>query len=127
MRRSFIHCNAMFILVFWGILFVAPEGHCQTRSLPEPWAGIEGPDRAVAQKGTGYVDMQNGEAGDRFVDEDGDGLDDRHLKRHQKRKQQRYRGDTGKGSSQEYGEKGSGGQQGHHGGGPTRGPDRGEK
>ena len=120
MKKSFIFSKAMFVLVLWGIVFCPLYVRARTHSSSGPSIIIEDPDLAVAQSDKGYVDMESGETGDRFVDEDGDGLDDRHMQRHQKRNQQRWRDDGQRGSGSENGEKGSGGQQGY-GSGPGRG------
>jgi len=120
MKKSFIFWKAMFVLVLWGIVLCPLDVHARTHSSSGPSIIIEDPDLAVAQSDKGYVDMESGETGDRFVDEDGDGLDDRHMQRHQKRNQQRWRDDGQRGSGSENGEKGSGGQQGY-GSGPGRG------
>ncbi len=120
MKKRFIPWRAMLLLVFCGIVLCPRDVRAGEQPPSGPSIVMEDLDLTVAQNDTGYVDMGRDEAGDRFVDEDGDGLDDRHLRRHQKRNRKRWRDDHQRGSGSENGEKGSGGQQGH-GAGPGRG------
>jgi hypothetical protein len=120
MKSRFMPWRFMFLFVFCGIVLYPGYVHADEQPSSGPSIVIEDPDLAAAQNDTGYVDMDGDEAGDLFVDEDGDGLDDRHLKRHQKRNWQRWSDDHQTGSSLEDGEKGYGGQKGY-GAGPGRG------
>ena len=89
------------------------EVRARSQPLLVPSIDIEDPGLAVAQGDTGYVDIQSDEPGDRFVDEDGDGLDDRHLEWHQKRNRQGWRNNDWNGSGSENGNNEFGGQKGH--------------
>ena len=71
----------------------------------------------------GYVDMDEDGEGDRFVDEDGDGIDDRRTRRHQKRNQQRWGDEQERGSVSGDGGQGAGGSKGQ-GAGPGPGGGR---
>ena len=117
MARSSTFWLTALVALLWGIILFPPEAHSRPQSSPEGSIVIEDPYLAVAQADPGYVDIQSDEVGDRFVDEDGDGLDDRHLRRHQNRNRQRWREDDSRGSGSENDNKGFSGQQGH-GSGP---------
>lgn len=113
---------------FLLVLMVAALTRPPTEACARPHAStisagtLRAPGTCVVQAGAGgYVDMRGDDAtGDRFVDEDGDGLDDRHLRRHQKRSGRRWRDDDGRGHGSHPVESGSSGQRGH-GSGPGRG------
>jgi hypothetical protein len=121
MKKPFIFSTAIFVLVLWGSVLCPLDVRAGPHSSAEPSIINEDPDWVVAQSDKGYVDMEEGETGDRFVDEDGDGLDDRHMRRHQKRNQQRWHEDDRRGSGSGNGAKGSSGGQQGHGYGPGRG------
>ena len=120
MKRRFVPRKAMLLLAFCGIVLRTGEVRAGEQPPSDPSVVIEDLDLTVARNDTGYVDMGRDETGDRFVDEDGDGLDDRHMRRYQKRNRQRWRDDDQGDSGSENGERGSGGQQGY-GAGPGRG------
>jgi hypothetical protein len=75
----------------------------------------------LARNEGGYVDMDEDGEGDHFVDEDGDGIDDRRMKRHHKRNRQRWSDDSERGSVSSDGGQGTGGSKGY-GAGAGSGP-----
>lgn len=123
-------CNSWTIVipVLLGALVVClwpADGSARTKSPKGPPAAVGEPDSLQAGSDTGYVDIKSGEEGDRFVDEDGDGLDDRQMERHRKRSRQRWRDDERSGVGPEEADRGSVGRQGPGAGGAGAGPGRG--
>ena len=64
-----------------------------------------------ARSERGYVDMDSEGMGDRFVDEDGDGIDDRRMMRHRKRNRKQWDRGHQRGNVGENGESGHGAYQ----------------
>jgi hypothetical protein len=123
-------CNPWRIVIpvlLWGLVPCLWHADASARagSSEGPPVAIVGPDLLEARSDTGYVDMESGEEGDRFVDEDGDGLDDRQMERHRKRSRQRWRDDERSGTGPEEADRGSVGRQGPGASGPGAGPGRG--
>lgn len=69
-----------------------------------------------ARNNRGYVDMDSEEGGDRFVDEDGDGIDDRRMMRHRNRNRKQWNQGHQRETVGKNGEKGNGGHQRQQGG-----------
>ena len=121
MKRRFVPWRSMILLLFCGVVLTAGDVRSGEQAPSDPSAVIEDLDLTVARNDAGYVDMGRDETGDLFVDEDGDGLDDRHMRRHQKRNRRGWRDDAQqRENGSEDGQKGSGRQQGN-GPGPGRG------
>ena len=112
--------KVLIVFVLCGAVFFPLDLFAQTQSSAETSSGTEVLDAVQARGEGGYVDMESDGAGDRFVDEDGDGIDDRRMRRHQKRHRQRWNDDQQRGSLSGDGGQATGGSKGY-GAGPGPG------
>ncbi len=110
-------------LFVWGLVSCLrpTDVSARTQSFQEAPVALEEAGLLEVRNDKGYVDMGSDEAGDRFVDEDGDGLDDRLLRKHQRRNRRGWRDDDRRGTGPEDVERGSAGQKGPGGGPGGRG------
>jgi hypothetical protein len=127
MKRPCNSRNAVIPVLLWGLVVCLRPADASARTISPkgPPFTIDEPDLLEARSDTGYVDMGSNAEGDRFVDEDGDGLDDRQMERHRKRGRHRGQDDQRGGVGPEEADGGSVGRQGPGGGGPGAGPGRG--
>ena len=115
--------TVLLVLVFCGTVLSAPDLFARTRSSAGTPSDLDAAEFLQARDEGGYVDMDEDGEGDYFVDEDGDGIDDRRTRRHQKRNRQRWGDEQERGNVSGDGGQGSGGSKGYGAGaGPGPGP-----
>lgn len=111
----------LLVLVLCGTVLSPPDLFARTPSSAGTSSDLAEAESLRARDEGGYVDMDKDGEGDHFVDEDGDGIDDRRTRRHQKRNQQRWGDEQERGSVSGDGGQGTGGSKGY-GAGAGPGP-----
>ena len=113
----------LLVLLLCGTALSPPCLCARTSSPAGTQSNLDEAESLLAKDKGGYVDMEEDGEGDHFVDEDGDGIDDRRMRRHHKRNRQRWSDDSERGSVSGDGGQGAGGSKGYGAGaGPGPGP-----
>ena len=105
--------TVLLVLVLFGSVVSPFCVSARTNSSAGTQSNFDEVESLLARNEGGYVDMDEDGEGDHFVDEDGDGIDDRRMKRHQKRNRQRWSDDSERGSVSSDGGQGTGGSKGY--------------
>lgn len=114
--------TVLYVLVSCGTVLSPPDLSARTPTSAGTSSDLHEAEALQARDEGGYVDMDKDGEGDHFVDEDGDGIDDRRMRRHQKRNRQRWGGDEqDRGNVSGDGDQGAGGSKGY-GSGAGAGP-----
>ena len=113
--------TVLLVLVLCGTVLSPPDLFARTSSSAGTSSDLAEAESLQARDEAGYVDMDKDGEGDHFVDEDGDGIDDRRTIRHQKRNRQRWGDEQERGSVSGEGGQGAGGSKGY-GAGAGPGP-----
>jgi len=113
--------TVLLIFVLCGTVLSPPDLFARTRSSAGTSSNLDEAASLQARDEAGYVDMDKDGEGDHFVDEDGDGIDDRRTRSHQKRNRQRWGDEQERGSVSGEGGQGAGGSKGY-GAGAGPGP-----
>ncbi len=111
----------LLVLVLCGTVLSPPDLFARTPSSAGTSSDLDEAESLQARDEGGYVDMDKDGEGDHFVDEDGDGIDDRRTRRHHKRNRQRWADDSERGNVSGDGGQGAGGSKGY-GAGAGPGP-----
>ena len=105
--------TVLLVLVLCGTVLSPPDLFARTPSSAGTSSDLDEAESLQARDEGGYVDMDKDGEGDRFVDEDGDGIDDRRMRRHQKRNRQRWGDEQQRGNVSGDGGQGAGGSKGY--------------
>ena len=114
--------TVLLVLVLWGTVLSPPDLFARTPSSAGTSSNLDEAEFLQARDEGGYVDMDEDGEGDHFVDEDGDGIDDRRTRRHQKRNRQRWGDEQQRGNVSGDGGQGAGGGSKGYGAGAGPGP-----
>ena len=92
--------TVLLVLVLCGTVPSPPDLFARTPSSAGTSSDLDEAEFLQARDEGGYVDMDEDGEGDHFVDEDGDGIDDRRTRKHQKRNRQRWGDEPQRGNAQ---------------------------
>jgi len=121
LMESAAFLTGLLVLVLCGTVLSPPDLSARTPTSAGTSSELDETEALQARDEGGYVDMDRDGEGDRFVDEDGDGIDDRRMRRHHKGDRQRWADDPKRGNVSGDGGQGAGGSKGH-GAGAGPGP-----